>query len=118
MLSVKRFFWVVSLISLLPFVPVCLSSAFDPCPYPSCLCLPSLASFFFVSVCRHFSQDKPTSLLALQPEIGGLHIGVVHEFLVGAFQNGATIFKNIPVVDDRQNGTGILFRNEDGNSCL
>jgi len=47
--------------------------------------------------------------LGLQPEIGGLYIGVVHEFLVGAFQNGASIFKNMTVVDDRQNGAGVLF---------
>jgi hypothetical protein len=29
----------------LPFVPVCLSSVSDPCPYPSCLCLPLRNSF-------------------------------------------------------------------------
>jgi hypothetical protein len=33
----------------LPFVPVCLSSVSDPCPYPSCLCLPLDVSFFLVS---------------------------------------------------------------------
>jgi len=49
MLSVKRFFSVASLTSLLPFGPVCLSSVSDPCPYPSCLCLPLRASFFVVS---------------------------------------------------------------------
>jgi len=59
-----------------------------------------------------------TASFGLQPEIRGLYIGVVHEFLVGAFQNGASIFKNIPVVDDRQNGTGVLFRDKNGNSCL
>jgi len=45
MLSVKGFFSVASLASLLPFVPVCLSSVSDPCPYPSCLCLPLRTSF-------------------------------------------------------------------------
>ena len=45
MLSVKGFFSVASLSSLLPFVPVCLSSVSDPCPYPSCLCLPLRTSF-------------------------------------------------------------------------
>ena len=44
-LSVKGFFSVASLASLLPFVPVCLSSVSDPCPYPSCLCLPLRTSF-------------------------------------------------------------------------
>ena len=45
MLSVKRFFSVASLASLLLFVPVRLSSVSDPCPYPSCLCLPLHTSF-------------------------------------------------------------------------
>ncbi len=45
MLSVKGFFWVASLSSLSPFVPVCLSSVSDPSPYPSCLCLPLRTSF-------------------------------------------------------------------------
>jgi len=45
MLSVKGFFSVAALASLLPFVPVCLSSVSDPCPYPSCLCLPLRTSF-------------------------------------------------------------------------
>jgi len=45
MLFVKGFFSVASLSSLLPFVPVCLSSVSDPCPYPSCLCLPLRTSF-------------------------------------------------------------------------
>ena len=57
--SVKRFFWVALLTSLLPFVPVCLSSVSDPCPYPSCLCLPLRLPFFLdlftfkVDVARH-----------------------------------------------------------------
>jgi len=45
MLFVKGFFSVASLSSLLPFVPVCLSSVSAPCPYPSCLCLPLRTSF-------------------------------------------------------------------------
>jgi len=45
MLSVKGFFSVASIASLLLFVPVCLSSVSDPCPYPSCLCLPLRISF-------------------------------------------------------------------------
>ena len=45
MLSVKGFFSAASISSLLPFVPVCLSSVSDPCPYPSCLCLPLRTPF-------------------------------------------------------------------------
>ena len=44
-LSVKGFFSVASPASFLPSVPVCLSSVSDPCPYPSCLCLPLHTSF-------------------------------------------------------------------------
>src|SRR4030042_1155966 len=35
---------IASLSSLLTFVPVCLSSVSDPCPYPSCLYLPLYTS--------------------------------------------------------------------------
>src|SRR5215831_15381439 len=42
----QAFLSVVSPDSFLPFVPVSLSSVSAPCPYPSCLCLPSLTSFF------------------------------------------------------------------------
>jgi hypothetical protein len=45
MLSVKGLFSVASPTSLLSFVPLCLSSASDPCPYLSCPCLPFRASF-------------------------------------------------------------------------
>ena len=45
MLSIKGFFSVASPASFFPFVPVCSSSVSDPCPYPSCLCLPLYTSF-------------------------------------------------------------------------
>jgi len=45
MVSVKGFFSVASLASLLPFAPVCLSSVSGPCPYPFCLCLPFIPPF-------------------------------------------------------------------------
>src|SRR5262245_19011479 len=43
------FLSVVSPDFFLPFVPVFLSSVSEPCPYPSCLCLPSRTSFFHCS---------------------------------------------------------------------
>src|SRR5262249_26555804 len=43
------FLSVVSPDSFLPFVSVFLSSVSEPCPYPSCLCLPSRTSFFHCS---------------------------------------------------------------------
>ena len=55
MLSVKGFFSVASIASLLPFVPVCLSSVSDPCLYPSCLCLPLRTSF---SRCPPYSRRE------------------------------------------------------------
>src|SRR5262249_44582440 len=45
----QGFLSVVSPDSFLPFVPVFLSSVSEPCPYPSCLCLPSRTSFFHYS---------------------------------------------------------------------
>src|SRR5262249_936213 len=48
----QGFLSVVSPDSFLPFVPVSLSSVSEPCPYPSCLCLPSRTSFFHCSAAR------------------------------------------------------------------
>src|SRR5215510_15134558 len=49
MVFMQAFLSVVSPDSFLPFVPVSLSSVSAPCPYPSCLCLPSRTSFFHCS---------------------------------------------------------------------
>ncbi len=59
MLSVKAFFSVASLTSLLPCVPVRLSSVSDPCPYPSCLCLPLRTSFFPLTSSVIFPRWSP-----------------------------------------------------------
>jgi hypothetical protein len=66
MLSVKGFFSVASLSSLLPFVPVCLSSVSDPCPYPSCLCLPLRTSFSRCPSSSRREDAAASSVLSLR----------------------------------------------------
>src|SRR5262245_41065176 len=48
----QGFLSVVSPKSFLLFVPVSLASVSEPCPYPSCLCLPSRTSFFYCPAAR------------------------------------------------------------------
>ena len=73
MLSVKGFFSVASLSFLLPFVPVCLSFVSDPCPYPSCLCLPFGTSF---SHCPPFSRREGAAALSVLslPTFVNIHV--------------------------------------------
>ena len=56
--SMQGFLSVVSPKSFLLFVPVFLTSVSEPCPYPSCLCLPSRTSFFHCSAPG--SRPQPT----------------------------------------------------------
>ena len=65
MVSMQGFLSVVSPDSFLPFVPVFLSSVSEPCPYPSCLCRPSRASFLHclaAGLHDHNSQTADGSL--------------------------------------------------------
>ena len=73
MLSVKGFFSVASLASLLPFVPVCLSSVSDPCPYPSCLCLPLRTSFSRIPHAHLLALQLPTPLPLAQDQLQKYH---------------------------------------------
>jgi hypothetical protein len=53
--SIKRFFSVASQASFLPLGPAWLFSVSEPCPYPSCLCLPLCFPF---SGCPRSSPTK------------------------------------------------------------
>ena len=102
MLSVKGFFSVASLSSLLPFVPVCLSSVSDPCPYPSCLCLPLRTSF---SRCPSSSRREgaaASSVLSLRTFIvleanNNYAVATIYRYL-GPWQCKLTIYfqENLP----------------------
>jgi hypothetical protein len=52
---------VVSPASFLQFVPVFLSSVSEPCPYPSCLCLPWRTSFFHCPAARLNDHNPQTT---------------------------------------------------------
>ena len=66
MFSIKGFFSVASLVSLLPFVPVCLSSVSDPCP--SFSFFPNVLTFsysFLGSSLRFLASFVPLPPVAL-----------------------------------------------------
>ena len=61
MVSMQGFLSVVSPDSFLPFVPVFLSSVSEPCPYPSCLCRPSRASFLHCLAAGLYDHNSQTA---------------------------------------------------------